>query len=83
MSTHTLRARIATTASILAMNLRLRFSEVVGVLVLAIVGVLLFLGWLMFSNGHRGSNYGLGPEWLCDGKPSALVCIKHPSKAGD
>jgi hypothetical protein len=63
------------------MNLRLRFREVVGVLALAIVCVLLFFGWLALSNAHRGVNWGLGPEWVCDGKPSALVCVKHPSKA--
>jgi hypothetical protein len=83
VSSNTLRARIGAGASVLAMNLRLRFGEFALVLLLAILGILFFFGWLAFSTSHPGPNWGLGPEWACDGRPSALVCIKHPIKNGN
>jgi hypothetical protein len=85
VSNDTFRVKLGAAASILAMNLRLRFAEVALVAFLAILGILLFCGWLMLPNSIRGSNWGFGPEWDCSnpGKGSGPVCIKHPAKAGN
>jgi hypothetical protein len=83
VSHKTARARFGEAAVVLAMNLRLRRGEVIGVALFATFGVLLFCGWLFFGGPNLWLNWGFGPEWDCSdqGRRSTLVCIKHPLKA--
>ena len=77
----TVRSEIRKQASILAMNLRLRRGEILGVALLAIVCVLLFCGWLFLSGPTHRIGGGFGPEWDCgDQVGGAVVCIKHAPK---
>jgi hypothetical protein len=81
LSKDSARSEIRKQASILAMNLRLLRGEILAVALLAVVGVLLFCGWLFLSGPAHRTEGGFGPEWDCsDQVGGAVVCIKHPPK---